>query len=78
VNCKEFTEFLMAWLDGELPEAQRAVFEAHIRDCPPCLTFLDTYRDTIRLGKAVCLEDDASLHEVPESLVQAILASRRL
>lgn len=77
MNCREFSEFVMAWLDGELPEEERSVFEAHIRDCPPCLNFLDTYRDTVRLGKSVWIEDEPSLQEVPESLVQAILASRR-
>lgn len=77
MNCREFTDFVMAWLDGELPEEQRSTFEAHIRDCPPCVRFLESYQDTVRLGKAACADDESVLQEVPESLVQAILAARR-
>ena len=78
MNCREFVDFLMAYIDGELPEAERSVFDAHMVDCPPCQTYLETYKETIRLGKAVCqTEGEAVPGDVPEELVQAILAARR-
>jgi predicted anti-sigma-YlaC factor YlaD len=77
MNCREFVDFLMTYLDGELEPEPARVFEEHMELCPPCLTFLDTYRDTIRLGRFACREGAPALEEVPEELIQAILAARR-
>lgn len=78
MTCRDFAEFLGEYLDGSLPEAQRAVFEEHLAECPDCVAYLQTYQQTIRLGKAACVHpDDAVPPEVPDELVQAILAARR-
>jgi len=78
MNCREFVDFLMTYLDGELEEGPARVFEEHMRLCPPCLVYLDTYKDTIRLGQAACRDElERSLEEPPEQLVRAILAARR-
>jgi anti-sigma factor RsiW len=77
VNCREFVEFLMAYLDAELSPAEREVFQQHIRDCPPCGTYLDTYRETVRMGGALCRGDDPVPDDVPDELVAAILAARQ-
>ena len=77
MTCREMVDFLMAYLDGELPDDQRARFDAHLAACPPCVTYLETYRETVALGKAVCQRDeDPTPDDVPEALVQAILAAR--
>jgi len=77
VKCREFVEFLMEYLDGALGEAERSVFEGHVEDCPACLNYLDTYRETVRLGCTVCSPEDEVPPDVPEELVQAILSARR-
>ncbi len=78
MNCREFVEFLMEYLDGELPQAQVTIFRAHMDDCPGCETYLDTYRETVRLGREVCGDPEGPVPEdVPEALVSAILAARR-
>jgi anti-sigma factor RsiW len=77
VNCREFVEFLMAYLDEELSPTEREVFERHVRDCPPCGTYLDTYRQTVRMGGALCGAESPVPEDVPEELVAAILAARR-
>lgn len=78
MNCREFVDFLMSYLEGELEAEPTRVFEDHMRLCPPCLTYLDTYRDTIRLGKLACRDElERSLEEPPEQLIRAILAARR-
>jgi anti-sigma factor RsiW len=78
VNCREFVAFLMEYLDGTLGPAEREVFERHLRDCPPCGIYLDTYQETIRLGRdALCAADGPLPEEAPEELVAAILAARR-
>jgi hypothetical protein len=41
------------------------------------VTYLRNYEATIRLGKAACKQDhDAVADDVPEEMVQAILAAR--
>jgi anti-sigma factor RsiW len=71
-------DFLMAYLDGELAARQSATFDAHMADCPGCKTYLDTYAETIRMGKLACDCDDELPADVPEALVQAILRAREV
>ena len=77
MKCREFVEFLMEYLDGALAEQERSVFEGHIEDCPACVNYLDSYRETVRLGSRVCTPDAEVPPDVPEELVQAILSARR-
>ena len=73
MNCRECTDFLHDYLAGELPATQQRVFEGHHELCPPCLTFLENYRQTLALGAMVTEEPAEPL---PEALVKAILAAR--
>ena len=77
MKCREFVEFLMEYLDGALADQERSVFEGHIEDCPACVNYLATYRETVRLGNSVCTPDAELPADVPEELVQAILSARR-
>jgi anti-sigma factor RsiW len=77
MKCSEFVEFLMEYLDGALGESERRVFEGHVERCPACVNYLETYRETIRLGSSVCSSDQDVPPDVPEELVQAILSARR-
>lgn len=77
MTCREFTDFLIDYVDGGLNEVERVAFDAHLGECEDCVTYLRNYEETIRLGKAVCKEDHEALaDDVPEELVQAILAVR--
>jgi anti-sigma factor RsiW len=73
VNCRECTDFLHDYLAGELPATQQRIFEGHLELCPPCLTYLESYRKTVALGALVTEEPAEPL---PEALVTAILAAR--
>ena len=77
MTCQEIAHFLMDYLNGELAEDQRAVFEEHLGDCPDCVAYLQSYEMTV---KAIQLTrspaNDPSLDEIPEDLVRAILAAR--
>ena len=78
MTCRELADFLMSYLDGELPAKQHTVFEGHIDLCPGCKNYLDSYKETIDLGKSICQDPEGPVpHNVPEELVQAILAARR-
>lgn len=77
LTCREIIDYLRAYLAGELPLAERAEFEAHLAVCPPCIAFLKTYEQTIRLGRDACCHPEGVCEEpVPEDLVKAILAAR--
>jgi len=77
MTCRELTEFLMDYLEGELPEGQRFTFDAHLHRCPACLAYLESYRQTVALGRLVCEDPCAEVpQDVPPQLVEAILAAR--
>jgi predicted anti-sigma-YlaC factor YlaD len=77
MTCREFVEFLMDYLDRTLPAEEHVVFEGHLDECPDCVTYLDTYRETVRLGRRLCRDPEGAVPEdVPDGLVQAILAAR--
>jgi anti-sigma factor RsiW len=78
MTCRDLVEFLMDYLDGLLSEPERVCFEEHLGECPDCVTYLATYREAVRMGKAACRDGEDSVPpEVPEDLVQAILSARR-
>lgn len=77
MTCKEFIDFLTDYLANELPAGERACFEHHLRLCPDCVAYLDSYRETVQLGRAACCGDQGELPaDVPEELIRAILAAR--
>jgi anti-sigma factor RsiW len=77
MTCKQLTEFIMDYRSGALPPAVRVEFEAHLAACADCVRYLKTYEDSIRLARgAFGAPDDAVPADVPEELVQAILAVR--
>ncbi|MDH3212524.1 MAG: anti-sigma factor [Myxococcales bacterium] len=78
MNCREFVDFLMDYLDDTLPGRQRAALAEHMDECPDCEVYLETYRETVRLGRRICRDPEGPVPEdVPEGLVEAILAARR-
>lgn len=79
LTCSEFIDFIMAWLDGELAPEPRRAFAEHLALCPDCVDYLESYQRTVALGKAAWeAPGDAPVpDEVPEALVQAVLAARR-
>lgn len=76
-TCREVVKFLMEYLDQSLEPAQRAEFEAHLATCDECVTYLRSYEETVRLGKAAFDDDAAAEAAVPRRLIEAILAARR-
>jgi len=78
MTCRDLVDFLMDYLSGELPPLQRTAFEEHLRDCPRCIAYLKSYQETVKLGRDAFRDRDEEVpDDVPEELVQAILAARR-
>ena len=77
VTCREFADFMADYLADELSPAIRDSFDEHLRLCPNCGRYLASYKETLALGSHAFDDPEAMLPpEVPEDLVQAILAVR--
>jgi len=78
ITCRMFVEFLMNYLEGELPDEERDRFDAHIAACSACVDYMKSYQETVRLGRLAFGDLDAEVPpDVPEDLVKAILSARR-
>lgn len=49
-TCEECIGFLMDYLDGLLPVAQRDVFDRHLARCPDCVAYIASYRAAVELA----------------------------
>ncbi len=75
ITCQQLIDFIAEYLSGELAPPARQDFERHLAVCGPCINYLRSYRETIRLGKAAFAEPGAPVPaDVPEDLIRAILA----
>lgn len=77
MTCQELIEFLLDYLEGDLSAAERRRFDEHLAICPQCVAYLDSYRQTVALGRDACRDPQDDPSELPEELVEAILAARR-
>ena len=75
ITCRELIDFIASYRDNELTLDQRFEFERHLSVCPSCVAYLETYEQTIAMAKTS--GDEPVSEDVPESLVQAILAARK-
>ena len=77
ITCVEFEEFVLSYLEGELPERQKRIFEWHLRICRECREYLAAYKRTIEIGKAVLGPANEPVpDDVPEDLIRAVLDAR--
>ncbi len=76
MTCREMVDFLMDYVNGELPAEQRSDFDGHLAACPPCIAYLESYKETIKLGRQVCGREEIP-DDVPQELIDAILSARQ-
>jgi anti-sigma factor RsiW len=48
--CQELVEVITDYLEGTLPQSDRARFDAHLAACPGCREYLEQMRALIRLS----------------------------
>jgi predicted anti-sigma-YlaC factor YlaD len=78
MTCREVVDFLTEYLEGALPSEQQRLFTTHLDACRDCVTYVKSYEEAVRLGKtALSRTDEPATPDVPEELVQGILAARR-
>jgi anti-sigma factor RsiW len=57
LSCQELVELVTDYLDGALPRADRARFEAHISACGNCREYLAQFEQTVAATGALREED---------------------
>ena len=78
LTCRDLIEFIADYLDGTLPEQERALFDSHLSLCVHCREYLDSYKLTILMSR-IAMQADADEQDspvVPEEVVRAVLAAR--
>jgi anti-sigma factor (TIGR02949 family) len=68
LTCKEaILDYLADYLDRALRPEIVAEFERHLASCPPCLAYLNTYRQT----------RDLTRHAIPPAMPEELKAHLR-
>ena len=65
-QCKECVELLGEYIEGTLPPDRAKALEEHLSECPPCITFVRTYKAT----RGLCRK--ALSREMPSELVHSL------
>ena len=47
-RCKQIFAALSQYLDGEMPRRNCRELEKHLKDCKPCLAYLETLKTTVQ------------------------------
>jgi|YNPNPStandDraft_1061719.scaffolds.fasta_scaffold00937_5 anti-sigma factor RsiW len=56
-SCRAIVEVLCDYIEGELPPEEERELDSHMADCPPCLSFLKTYRKTTEICRSLSPEE---------------------
>lgn len=56
-TCQELVELLCDYLEGDLPKEEQQELDRHMRECPPCMAFLNTYKKTSQICRSLRPED---------------------
>lgn len=75
ITCEAFEDFILAYLEDELPPRQKFIFEMHLKLCRECREYLTAYRASIELARRGLGEMQAP-EDVPEDLVKAVIDAR--
>jgi anti-sigma factor RsiW len=70
LTCEDVNNFLVAYLDDDIPDNLRRRYEAHVARCEVCSAYLSQYRSTMRLTR----ESDTVAVDLPEELVEMTLS----
>ena len=66
-TCKEITDLIFGYLNDTLSPSVSRDFKRHLRICPDCVNFLNTYKKTASVTRSIRPE------EIPPKIRQNIL-----
>lgn len=56
-TCQRVTDLIIDYLTEALEPAMRAAFAVHLHNCPDCIAFLQTYKQTVRVTRTLRYEN---------------------
>ena len=68
ITCRELADLLFDLVCGELPPERTAQVHQHLRRCPGCVAFVESYRSMIRLTRQL------QVRQMPPRLAQRLRA----
>jgi anti-sigma factor RsiW len=66
-RCDECVDLLVDYISGELPQARARALEIHLDLCPSCVSFVNTYRNTVSMARTLQSDD------IPLELTQRLI-----
>lgn len=66
-TCKRMTDLVFDYLNDKLSPKVKQDFQRHLRICPDCVNFLNTYKKTVSVARSIRPE------EVPPTVRNNIL-----
>lgn len=76
ISCESFDTFIVDYLDDNLQDEQKRIFNHHLDECPACRVYLKNYEYRIQLSKSI-FANDTDKPDIPNQLVEAILAAKK-
>jgi anti-sigma factor RsiW len=67
-SCRDVIDILLDYVEGALTAEDRASVDAHLADCPPCIDFVRSYRETPRILR------DVTARVMPDDVKQRLRA----
>ena len=68
ICCKECLDLLYDYIEGSLDQETTDSLEEHFHECPPCISFMTTYKSTTTICR-----DTLNQVEVPDAVREALL-----
>jgi len=56
-TCKQITDLVFDYLNDRLGPSIKRDFEQHLRICPDCVNFLNTYKKTLSVTRSIRPEE---------------------
>jgi anti-sigma factor RsiW len=57
LRCRDIGQLLHDYVEGDLGPGTAQELEAHLADCPGCLGFVNTYRETVAVAHELRCDD---------------------
>jgi hypothetical protein len=67
-TCREITDLILEYLNDTLSPSVKRDFERHLRICPDCVNFLNTYKKTV--AASASLRPEAMPAKVRENILE--------
>lgn len=79
LRCRDVGQLLYDYVEKRLEPLVSQQLEQHLADCPGCLAFINTYKQTMSLSKDLsCKDMPSELQHKLRSFIKTKLAPNRL